>query len=155
MLQSQECDVIHIQTPSQTCSNKLVANNLVNVPEKQCPMMFIVLLGFAIMAPLAPNLAFILEYSQVLGTVRAQYLVYMWALGTAVGSALGLNVGALLGVWLFSRLNTWSTSDPPPFLLTTNRLHLGRGTATNDLVPKHLHKTNTASYQYLVRISSP
>jgi hypothetical protein len=119
MLQSQECDVIHIQTPSQTCSNKLVANNLVNVPEKQCPMMFIVLLGFAIMAPLAPNLAFILEYSQaqVLGTVRAQYLVYMWALGTAVGSALGLNVGALLGVWLFSRLNTWSTSDPPPILV--------------------------------------
>ena len=40
-------------------------------------MMFIVLLGLAIMAPLAPNLAFILEYSQVLGTVRAQHLVYM------------------------------------------------------------------------------
>ncbi len=40
-------------------------------------MTFIVLLGLAIMAPLVSNLAFILEYSQVLGTVRAQHLVYM------------------------------------------------------------------------------
>jgi hypothetical protein len=40
-------------------------------------MMFIVLLGLANMAPLVPNIAFILEYSQVRGTVRAQHLVYM------------------------------------------------------------------------------
>ena len=40
-------------------------------------MMFIVLLGLANMAPLVPNIAFILEHSQVLGTVRAQHLVYM------------------------------------------------------------------------------
>jgi hypothetical protein len=40
-------------------------------------MTFIVLLELAIMASLAPNLAFILEYSQVLDTVRAQHLVYM------------------------------------------------------------------------------
>jgi len=40
-------------------------------------MTFIVLLGLAIMAPLALNQAFILEYFQVLGSVRAQHLVYM------------------------------------------------------------------------------
>ena len=109
------------------------------------------------MAPLASNQAFILEYSQVLGTVRAQDLVYM-VLGTAVDLALGLHVSALLGAWVFSRLNTWSTSDcPSPFLLTTKRLHPGRGTTTNVLVPKpkNLHKPNTASHQYLVRVMSP
>jgi len=80
-------------------------------------MMFIVLLGLAIMTPLAPNQAFILQYSQVLSTVRAQHMVYMWALGTAVDLALGLYVGSLLGPWLFSRFNTWSTSDRPPILV--------------------------------------
>ena len=60
-------------------------------------MTFIVLLGLAIMAPLASNQA-LLESNQVLGTALAPRLVFMEALGTAVGSALGLHVGALLGV---------------------------------------------------------
>ena len=42
----------------------------------------------------------------MLGSVKAQRLVFMEALGTAVGSALGLHVGALLGAWLLSRFNT-------------------------------------------------
>jgi len=32
--------------------------------------------------------------------------------------------------------------SPPPFLLTANRPHPGRGTTTNSLVPKNLHKPN-------------
>ncbi len=38
----------------------------------------------------------------------------MQALGTTVGSALGPHVSNPLGAWLFSRFNTWSTSDHPP-----------------------------------------
>ena len=70
-------------------------------------MMFIVLLGLAIMTPLACNQAFILQYSQVLGTVRAQHLVYMWAFGTAVDLTLGLHIGSLLGAWLCHRPWYW------------------------------------------------
>ena len=42
-------------------------DNLVNILETQCPITFIVLLGLAIMAPLASNQA-LLESNQVLGT---------------------------------------------------------------------------------------
>jgi hypothetical protein len=42
-------------------------DNLVNILETQCPMTLIVLLGLAIMAPLASNQA-LLESNQVLGT---------------------------------------------------------------------------------------
>ena len=74
------------------------------------------------------------------------------------GSALGLHVGALH----CSRFGAWSTCWrptkrmalqlvqhlvnirlPPPFLLTTKRLHPGKGTASNGFVPKTLRKPNT------------
>ncbi len=53
-----------------------------------------------------------------------------WARGSSVGSTLGQH------------------QTTPPFLLATNRLHPGRGTTTNGLVPKNLLK------QILIKQSS-
>ena len=81
-------------------------------------MTFIVLLGLAIMAPLASNQA-LLESNQVLGTALAPRLVFMEALGTAVGSALGLHVGALLGAWLLKQSSAQSLRDCPQLELSS------------------------------------
>ncbi len=55
----------------------------------------------------------------MLGSVKAQRLVFMQALGTAVGSAVGLHVGALLGAWLLKQSSAQSLCDCPQLELSS------------------------------------